>query len=94
MLPELVPSSRIPIPWGLLPGLTMAIFMTGSNLYPGDSVWVTAYTALSAHVNFQVCSNTADPQHSDERHRTNGPLVKVVVKFVITPQRNHYTYSD
>ena len=24
---------------------------------------------------FQVCSNSAYPQHSDERYRTNGPLV-------------------
>ena len=24
---------------------------------------------------FQVCSNAAYPQHSDERYRTNGPLV-------------------
>ena len=32
------------------PGLTMTIFMTGSNLIPYTSVWVKAYTALSAHV--------------------------------------------
>ena len=27
-----------------------ALIMTGSNLFPGASVWVTAHTALSAHV--------------------------------------------
>ena len=55
MLPELVPSG-----WmyahalGLFlnddSGLTLTIFMTGSNLFPYASVWVTAYTTLSAHV--------------------------------------------
>ena len=32
------------------PGLTWTTFMTGSNLFPNASIWVTAYTALSAHV--------------------------------------------
>ena len=32
------------------PGLTLTIFMTGSNLFPNDSAWVKAYTALSALV--------------------------------------------
>ena len=32
------------------PGLPMTIFMTGSNLFPNASIWVKAYTALSAHV--------------------------------------------
>ena len=32
------------------PGLTMAIFMTGSNLFPYASAWMKAYTALSANV--------------------------------------------
>ena len=31
-------------------GLTLTIFMTGSNLFPDASAWVTAYKALSAHV--------------------------------------------
>ena len=31
-------------------GLTMTIFMTGSNLFPNVSAWVKAYTALSANV--------------------------------------------
>ena len=31
---------------------------------------------------FQVCSNSAYPQHSGERYRTNGPLVVVVVVVV------------
>ena len=31
------------------PGLTLTIFMTGSNVFPDASVWVTAYRALSAH---------------------------------------------
>ena len=29
------------------PGLTLTIFMIGSNLFPDASVWVTAYTAYS-----------------------------------------------
>ena len=32
------------------PGLTMTIFMTGSNLFLNASAWVKAYTALSANV--------------------------------------------
>ena len=32
------------------PGLTMTIFMTGSDLFPNASAWVKAYTALSANV--------------------------------------------
>ena len=32
------------------PGLTLTIFMTGSNLFPDASVWVTAKIALSALV--------------------------------------------
>ena len=54
MLPELVPSGCMPMPRGFFSnddhGLTLAIFMTGSNLFPDASVWVTAYRALSAHV--------------------------------------------
>ena len=57
MLPELVPSGCMPIPWGFFsnddPGLTMTIFMTESNLFPDTSsvlVWVIAYTALNARV--------------------------------------------
>ena len=54
MLPELVPSGRMPIPWGFFSnddsGLTLTIFMTGSNLFPAASAWMAAYTALCAHV--------------------------------------------
>ena len=54
MLPELVPSGCMPMPWGFFsnddPGLTLTIFMTGLNLFPDASLWVTAYKALSAHV--------------------------------------------
>ena len=32
------------------PGLTLTIFMTGSNLFPNASAWVKTYTALSANV--------------------------------------------
>ena len=32
------------------PGLTLTIFMTGSNLFPNASAWVKAYTASSALV--------------------------------------------
>ena len=54
MLPEIVPSDCTAMPWGFFsnadPWLTSTIFMTGSNLFPGASVWVKAYSALSAHV--------------------------------------------
>ena len=53
------------------PGLTMAIFMAELNLFPNASAWVKAYTELSATVYFQVCSNSAYPQHSGERYRTS-----------------------
>ena len=39
------------------------------------SVWVTAHRALSALVFQSFFSNSAYPQHSGERYRTNGPLV-------------------
>ena len=32
------------------PGLTLAIFMTVSNLFPNASAWVKALTAFSANV--------------------------------------------
>ena len=32
------------------PMLTLTTFMTGSNLFPDASVWLTDYTALGAHV--------------------------------------------
>ena len=32
------------------PGLTLTIFMTGSDFFPNASAWVKAYTALSALV--------------------------------------------
>ena len=55
MLPELVLSGCMPMPWGSFsnddPGLILTIFMTGSNLFPDVSVWLTAYTAVCAHVN-------------------------------------------
>ena len=43
MLPELVLSGCMPMPWGFFfsndnPGLTLTIFMTGSNLFPDASV--------------------------------------------------------
>ena len=48
MLPELVPSACMPMPWVFLgffsnddPVLILTIFMTGSNLFPAASVWVT-----------------------------------------------------
>ena len=71
MLPELVLSGCMPMPWGLF-----QIFM--SDLFPDPSlmVWVTAYTALSAHV--FPSSNSAYPQHSGEQY--NGTLVKVKAK--------------
>ena len=31
-------------------GLTLTIFMTGSNLFQNASAWVKAYTALSTNV--------------------------------------------
>ena len=35
--------------------------------------WVLMY--------FQVCSNSTYPQHSGERYRTNGPLVRYLIRF-------------
>ena len=32
------------------PGLTLTIFMTGSDLFPDASVWVAVYKAFSANV--------------------------------------------
>ena len=62
------------------PGLTLIIFMTGSNLflmllYGWQLIehWVLMY--------FQVWSNSAYPQHSGERYRTNGPLVTLATDF-------------
>ena len=78
MLPELVPSGCMPMPWGFFSddgsGLTLTVFMAGSHLflmhlYGWQSIehWVLLY--------FQVCSISAYPQHSGERYRTSGPLV-------------------
>ena len=54
MLPELVPSCCMPMPWVFFtnddPVLILTIFMTVSNLFPDAYVWVADYTALSAHV--------------------------------------------
>ena len=50
MLPERVSSDDLGLFSNDHPGLTMTIFMTGSNLFPYASVWVTAYTVSSAHV--------------------------------------------
>ena len=62
------------------PGLTLTIFMTGSNLfllllYRWQLIehWVLMYS--------KVCSNSAYRQHSGERYRTNGPLVLVCSVF-------------
>ena len=59
------------------PGLTLTIFLTGSDLflmllYGWQLVehWLLLYC--------QVCSNSAYPQHSGERYRTNGPLVVIM----------------
>ena len=30
---------------------------------------------------FQVCSNSTYPQHSGERYRANGPLVRYLIRF-------------
>ena len=65
MLPERVPHGCIHMPCLFVfcfsnddPGLTMAIFITGSNLFPDASVWETAYITLSA-----LCSYSAYSQH-------------------------------
>ena len=53
MLPELEPSGCMPMPWVFFkwwPCVDLDHFMTGSDLFPDASVWVTDYTALSAHV--------------------------------------------
>ena len=74
------------VPWGCLPltcgyilsnddpGLTLTIFMTGSNLF----LMLLYGWQLIEHLVLlysQVYSNSAYPQHSGERYRTNGPLV-------------------
>ena len=77
MLPELVPSGCMSMPWGFFQMMTLCWswpFLWQGHLFPDASVWVTDYTALSV-MYFQVCSNSTYPQHSDERYRTNGPLV-------------------
>ena len=54
MLPDFVPSGCMPMPWDFFsnddPGLTLTIFMTGSDFFSDASVWVTAYKALCAYV--------------------------------------------
>ena len=80
MLPAFVPyAQNIAHAQGLfsddVPGLTLTVFITGSNLFPDASVWVTAYKALSA-MYFQVCSNSAYPQHSGERYRSGSVLLE------------------
>ena len=39
-------------------GLTLTVFITGSNLFPNASVWVTTYIALSAFVLIQHVLST------------------------------------
>ena len=50
--------------------------------------WVLLY--------FQVCSNSAYPQHSGERYRTNGPLVFMLYWYLYYPYSlpQHMTFSD
>ena len=89
MLPEPVPS--MPMLYFFFfyffffnddPGLTLTIFMTGSNLF----LMLLCGCQLSEHrvlLYVQVCSNSAYPQHSGEPYRTNGPLVyEVTYKFL------------
>ena len=38
---------------------------------------------------FQVCSNSAYPQHSGEQYRTNGPLVPFNIKKSELPYRKN-----
>ena len=48
------------------PGLTLSIFMTGSNLFPNASAWVKAYTALSAYFSkFVLIQHILSTQVSD-----------------------------
>ena len=49
------------------PGLTMTIFMTGSNFFPNASAWMKAYTALSANVysKFDLIQHILSTQVSD-----------------------------
>ena len=32
-------------------------------------------------MHFQVCSNSTYPQYSGERYKTNGPLVRYLIRF-------------
>ena len=60
------------------PGLTLTIFMTGSNLF----LMLLYRWQLIEHLVLlysQVCSNSAYPQHSGEWYRTNGPLVCSII---------------
>ena len=54
------------------PGLTLTIFMTGSNLFLNASAWVKAYIALSANVfpSFVLIQHILSTQVSD-----TGPIV-------------------
>ena len=86
MLPDLVPGGCMPMPCFFFsndyPVLTLSIFMTGSNLF----LMLLYGWQLIKHwvlLDFQVCSNSAYPQHSGEQYRTNGPLVvDVYIKSV------------
>ena len=57
MLPELVPNGCMPMPWPFFfffffkwwHWIDLDHFYDRSDLFPDASVWVTAYTALSAH---------------------------------------------
>ena len=60
------------------PGLTMTIFMTGSNLFPNASAWLKAIQHWML-MHFQVFPNSAYPQYSGERYRTNGSLLYYII---------------
>ena len=92
MLPELVPSDCMPMPLGLFQMMTLGwpwpflwhgqicflMLLYGCQIMQH---WVVMY--------FQICSNSACPQHSGERYRTGGPLVfdRIIIKLTVDQGR-------
>ena len=81
MLPELVAWSYMLMPWGFFsnddPRLTLIILWQGQICF---LMLLYGWQLIQHRVlmYFQVCSNSAYPQHSGERYKTSGPLVLYV----------------
>ena len=77
-LPELLPSGCMPMPWGFFQMMTLC--WSWPFLWQGQICFLVRLYGwqIIQHcvpMYFQLCSNSAYPQHSGERYRTNGPLV-------------------